>query len=205
MELNIKKLDDGVASKVSVADNIFASKYNEALIHQALVAYMHASRSGTRAHKRRSDVRGSGRKPWRQKGTGRARTGSLRNPIFRGGGVTFAATPKNYSQKLNKKMYRGAMRSIFSELVRQNRLILIDHLIVEEPKTKSIKERLKILGLDNVLIVTAHVAPALFLSVKNIPNVHVINTQEINPYLLMAYKMVLLTEDALGQIQELFA
>lgn len=205
MELKLKKSGKKATAKVTVSDSIFASEYNEALIHQAITAFMAGSRAGTKAQKTRSEVRGGGRKPWRQKGTGRARTGTIRNPIWRSGGVTFAARPKDYSQKLNKKMYRGAMRSILAELARQERLILIDEISLDAPKTKDMVTQLKSLELSNVLIVTGEVTENLFLSTRNIPHVDVIDTEEINPYVLIGYKNVLMTQDALKKIEGLLA
>ncbi|MCH8163609.1 MAG: 50S ribosomal protein L4 [Proteobacteria bacterium] len=155
--------------------------------------------------KTRSLRRGGGRKPWRQKGTGRARSGTIRSPIWRGGGVTFAARPKDYSQKLNKKMYRGAMRSILAELVRQDRLIVIDEFSVAEPRTKDMVARLKTLDLNDVLIVTNEVSENLFLSTRNIPHVDVVDTEEINPYVLIGYEKVLMTQGALTRVEELLA
>ena len=203
MELNLKQLNKKAAGKVTVSDSIFATEYNEPLIHQALTAFMAGSRAGTKAQKTRSDVRGGGRKPWKQKGTGRARSGTIRSPIWRSGGVTFAARPKDYSQKLNKKMYRGAMRSIFAELVRQDRLILIDEFSADAPKTKDMVARLKSLELNDVLIVTSEVTENLFLSTRNIAHVDVVDTEEINPYVLIGYNKILMTKDALARIEEL--
>ncbi len=203
MELNLKQLDKKTAGKVTVSDSIFATEYNEPLIHQALMAFMAGSRAGTKAQKTRSDVRGGGRKPWRQKGTGRARLGTIRSPIWRGGGVTFAARPKDYSQKLNKKMYRGAMRSVLAELIRQDRLIFIDEFPASAPKTKEMVARLKALELSNVLIVTGEVTENLFLSTRNIPNVDVVDAEEINLYVLIGYSKVLMTKDALARVEEL--
>ena len=205
MELKLRQSNKKADGKITVADSIFASEYNEALIHQALTAFMAGSRAGTRAQKTRSDARGGGRKPWRQKGTGRARSGTIRSPIWRGGGVTFAARPKDHSQKLNKKMYRGAMRSILAELARQDRLILIDEFSVEAPKTKDMVARLKSLELSDVLIVTDEVTENLFLSTRNIPHVDVIDTEEINPYVLIGYEKVLMTQDALTKVEGLLA
>lgn len=205
MELKLRQSGKKKDGKVTVADSIFATEYNEALIHQALTAFMAGSRAGTRAQKSRSDARGGGRKPWRQKGTGRARSGTIRSPIWRGGGVTFAARPKDYSQKLNKKMYRGAMRSILAELVRQDRLIVIDEFSVAEPKTTDMVARLKTLDLSDVLIVTNEVSENLFLSTRNIPHVDVVDTEEINPYVLIGYEKVLMTQGALTRVEELLA
>ena len=162
MQLTLHKPGSTSTSKVDVADAVFAAEYNEALIHQAVVAYMEGSRAGTKAQRTRSEVKGGGKKPWRQKGTGRARAGTIRSPIWRGGGVTFAAKPRKFGQKLNKKMYQGALRSIFSELARQERLLVVDNLEPQEPKTKFMLEQLKQLGLQEVLIITNDVSENLF-------------------------------------------
>ncbi len=205
MELKLKQSNKKTDGKVTVSDSIFASEYNEALIHQALTAFMAGSRAGTKAQKSRSDARGGGRKPWAQKGTGRARSGTIRSPIWRGGGVTFAARPKDYSQKLNRKMYRGAMRSILAELARQDRLVLIDEFTAEAPKTKDMVARLKSLDLNDVLIVTGEVTENLFLATRNIPRVDVVDTEEINPYVLIGYSKILMTQGALAKVEELLA
>jgi len=205
MELKLKQSNKKADGKVTVSDSIFASEYNEALIHQALTAFMAGSRAGTKAQKSRSDARGGGRKPWAQKGTGRARSGTIRSPIWRSGGVTFAARPKDYSQKLNKKMYRGAMRSILAELARQDRLVLIDEFTAEAPKTKDMVARLKSLDLNDVLIVTGEVTENLFLATRNIPRVDVVDTEEINPYVLIGYSKILMTQGALAKVEELLA
>ncbi|MFT5426114.1 MAG: large subunit ribosomal protein L4 [Gammaproteobacteria bacterium] len=205
MELNLKQLNKKAAGKVTVSDSIFATEYNEPLIHQALTAFMSGSRAGTKAQKTRSDVSGGGKKPWKQKGTGRARSGTTRSPIWRGGGVTFAARPRDYSQKLNKKMYRGAMRSILAELVRQDRLIFIDEFSADVPKTKDMVARLKSLELSDVLIVTSEVTENLYLSTRNIAHVDVVDTEEINPYVLIGYNKILMTQDALARVEELLA
>ncbi len=205
MELNLRQSNKKALGKVTVSDSIFETAYNEPLIHQALTAFMAGSRAGTKAQKTRSDVSGGGRKPWKQKGTGRARSGTIRSPIWRSGGVTFAARPKDYSQKLNKKMYRGAMRSIFAELVRQDRLILIDEFAVDAPKTKDMVARLKALELSDVLIVSSEVTENLFLATRNIAHVDVIDTEEINPYILIGYDKILMTQGALAKVEELLA
>ena len=205
MELKLKQSNKKADKKVTVSDSIFASAYNEALIHQALTAFMAGTRAGTKAQKSRSDARGGGRKPWKQKGTGRARSGTIRSPIWRGGGVTFAARPKDYSQKLNKKMYRGAMRSILAELARQDRLVLIDEFSAAAPKTKDMLAQLKALDLSDVLIVTGEVTENLFLSTRNIPHVDVVDTEEINPYVLIGYNKILMTQGALAKVEELLA
>tara|TARA_B100001245_G_scaffold184363_1_gene142377 strand:- start:290 stop:907 length:618 start_codon:yes stop_codon:yes gene_type:complete len=202
MELKIEKSGKKQAGTMSVADNVFAAKFNEPLIHQVLVSYMAGSRSGTKAQKSRSEVRGGGRKPWRQKGTGRARAGSIRSPIWRGGGVTFAAKSRDFSKKINKKMFRGAMRSIFSELVRQERFVCVDEFDVSESKTKLVKEKLDKLGLKEVLIITEGLSENLYLGVRNIPKVDVMDSNEIDPYSLIGFEKVLITQAAVEKVEE---
>ena len=201
MQLALHKSGKKRAGKLDVDDAVFGVDFNEPLIHQALTAYLAGSRSGTRAQKSRSQVRGGGRKPWRQKGTGRARVGTIRSPIWRGGGVTFAARPKNHEQKLNKKMYRGAIRSILSEQARQERLVIIDEFNVAEPRTRAMLSQLQALGLNDVLIVTTEVSENLYLSSRNIPNVDVIDTEEIDPYVLLGFAKVLMTQAAVEKIE----
>lgn len=203
MELAI--IDDkGAAAgrNVGVADSTFGVDYNEALIHQVVVAYMAAARSGTKAQKTRSEVRGGGRKPWKQKGTGHARAGTIRSPIWRSGGVTFAAKPRDYSQKVNRKMYRGAMRSIVSELVRSERLRVVDSLAMDEIKTQALSDRLKGMGFDDVLIIDAEPAEKLILSSRNLHWVAVVESSHVNPVTLMAFKQVLITESGLKSLEE---
>ena len=202
MELKIEKSGKKQAGTMSVADNVFAAKFNEPLIHQVLVSYMAGSRSGTKAQKSRSEVRGGGRKPWRQKGTGRARAGTIRSPIWRGGGVTFAAKSRDFSKKINKKMFRGAMRSIFSELVRQERFVCVDEFDVSESKTKLVKEKLDKLGLEEVLIITEGLSENLYLGVRNIPKVDVMDSNEIDPYSLIGFEKVLITQAAVEKVEE---
>jgi large subunit ribosomal protein L4 len=202
MELKIEKSGKKQAGTMSVADNVFAAKFNEPLIHQVLVSYMAGSRSGTKAQKSRSEVRGGGRKPWRQKGTGRARAGTIRSPIWRGGGVTFAAKSRDFSKKINKKMFRGAMRSIFSELVRQERFVCVDEFDVSESKTKLVKEKLDKLGLKEVLIITEGLSENLYLGVRNIPKVDVMDSSEIDPYSLIGFEKVLITQAAVEKVEE---
>ena len=202
MELKIEKSGKKQAGTMSVADNVFAVKFNEPLIHQVLVSYMAGSRSGTKAQKSRSEARGGGKKPWRQKGTGRARAGTIRSPIWRGGGVTFAAKPRDFSKKINKKMFRGAMRSIFSELVRQERFVCVDEFDVSESKTKLVKEKLDKLGLKEVLIITEGLSENLYLGVRNIPKVDVMDSNEIDPYSLIGFEKVLITQAAVEKVEE---
>ena len=169
MELNLTTATGKASSKsVEVSDAIFGKDFNETLVHQVVTAYMAGGRSGTRAQKTRGQVRGGGAKPWRQKGTGRARAGTIRSPLWRTGGKTFAATPQDHSQKVNRKMYRSAIRSILSELLRQERLLVVDKFDVDAPKTKDVVERLGKLGLANVLIVTDALDENLYLSTRNL-------------------------------------
>lgn len=187
--------------KVEVTDAAFAVEFNEPLVHQVVTAFLAGARAGTKAQKSRSDARGGGRKPWRQKGTGHARSGSIRSPIWRGGGVTFAARPKDYSQKVNRKMYRGAMRSILSELVRQDRLVVVENFSVEAPKTKLVVEKLKALNLDDALIVVDSEDPNLQLASRNLHWAAVIEAAQANPVSLMAFDKVLITVPALKQLE----
>ena len=202
MELKLHKSGKKTAGKMKVADSVFAADFNEALIHQGVTAYMAGARSGTKAQKNRSDVRGGGRKPWRQKGLGRARAGTIRSPLWRGGGVTFAARPRDHSQKVNKKMYRGAMRSILSELARQERLVLVDEFTLDKPRTKAFVEKLHAMDLDEVLIVTDEMTDNLSLAARNVPRVDVINTMQINPYNLIGFEKVLITKGALEKVEK---
>jgi large subunit ribosomal protein L4 len=193
------------AGTVEVADATFGKEFNEALVHQVVTAYLAGGRQGTRAQKTRSDVRGGGKKPWRQKGTGRARAGTIRSPLWRSGGVTFAARPQDHSQKVNRKMYRAAMRSILSELVRQERLIAIDEFTVDSPKTKQLVAKLNELGLEKALIVTEEVDEKLYLAARNIPNVDVVDVAAADPVSLIAFDKVLVTVSALRKFEEKLA
>lgn len=190
---------------VEVADATFGKEFNEALVHQVVTAYLAAGRQGTRAQKSRSDVRGGGKKPWRQKGTGRARAGTIRSPLWRSGGVTFAARPQDYTQKVNRKMYRAAMRSILSELVRQERLVAVEEFSVDAPKTKQVAAKLKELNLEKVLIVTEEVDETLYLAARNLPHVDVVNVAAADPVSLVAFDKVLITVSALRKFEEKLA
>ena len=201
MNLNLA----GAGGAVDVSDATFGKDFNEALVHQVVTAYLAGGRQGTRAQKNRSDVRGGGKKPWRQKGTGRARAGTIRSPIWRSGGVTFAARPQDHSQKVNRKMYRAAMRSILSELVRQERLVAVDAFSVESPKTKQLVAKLSDLGLEKVLIVTEEVDENLYLAARNIPNVDVVDVAAADPVSLVAFDKVLATVSALRKFEEKLA
>ena len=197
----------GRASKNSVelSENNFGREFNEALVHQVVTAYMAAARAGTKAQNSRSAVSGGGAKPWRQKGTGRARAGTIRSPLWRGGGKTFAATPRDYEQKVNKKMYRSAMRSILSELVRQERLIVVDKFAVDEPKTKQLNEKLKSMGVSNVLIVADNIDDNLFLSARNLAHVDVCAAKRVNPVSLIGFEKVIMTVPAVTELEEMLA
>jgi len=187
---------------VDVAESAFGVEYNEPLVHQVVTAFLAGARAGTKAQKNRSQASGGGAKPWRQKGTGRARAGTIRSPIWVGGGRTFAAKPRDYNQKVNKKMYRAALRSICSELVRQDRLIITDSITMEAPKTKELAGKLKKLGLDNVLIVNEAFDEKVFLSARNLPDVGICDAAAIDPVVLMRFEKVLITLPALKLIEE---
>jgi len=188
---------------VDVSEVAFGKEFNEPLVHQVVTSFLAGARQGTRAQKTRSEVRGGGAKPWRQKGTGRARAGTIRSPIWRSGGVTFAASPQDHSQKVNKKMYRGAMRCILSELVRQDRLVIVESVDVEQPKTKLLIAKLKELGLEKALIVTENVDENLYLSSRNLPFVSVIDAQSADPVSLIGHEKILVTVAALKKFEEL--
>ena len=190
---------------VQVADAVFGARFNEALVHQVVTSYLAGARSGTRAQKTRAEVSGGNSKPWRQKGSGRARVGSSRNPIWRGGGVTFAAKPTDYSQKVNKKMYRGAMRAILSELARLERLQVVDSFGVDAPKTKELAQKLEGLGLKDVLIVTDAVDDRLALAARNLPHVAVVAARSVDPVSLIGFENVLVTVPGLRALEERLA
>jgi large subunit ribosomal protein L4 len=201
MNLNLT----GAKGSVEVADTAFGKEFNEALVHQVVTAYMAGGRQGTKAQKTRSEVSGGGAKPFRQKGTGRARQGTTRSPIWRTGGVTFAAKPRNYDQKVNKKMYRAAMRSILSELVRQERLVVVENFSVESPKTKQFLAKMKEFDLSNALVVTEEVDLNLYLAARNVPHVDVRDAAAIDPVSLIGFDKVVVTVPALKKIEEVFA
>jgi large subunit ribosomal protein L4 len=185
-----------------VSEAVFGQDYNEGIIHQLVVTYMANARSGTRAQKTRSEVSGGGVKPWKQKGTGRARAGTIRSPIWRTGGVTFAAKPQDHSKKLNKKMYAVGMRSILSELIRQDRLVIIDGVNLEAPKTKELNAILSDNGLISALIILAHEDMNLILASRNLHKIDVCTAQEIDPVSLLAFEKICMTADAVALIEE---
>ena len=190
---------------VELSDATFGREFNEGLVHQVVVAHMSGARQGSRAQKSRSDVRGGGRKPWRQKGTGRARAGTIRSPIWRSGGVTFAARPQDHSVKVNRKMYRGALRCIVSELIRQDRLVAVESFSVDAPKTKALLDQLKSLELSSVLIVTEEVDQNLYLSARNVNGIDVRDVKGIDPVSLISHEKVLITVGALKALEEALA
>lgn len=206
MELSIAAPGGGAsAGTLQVSDETFAKDFNEDLVHQVVTAYLAGARQGTRAQKNRSAVSGGGKKPWRQKGTGRARAGTIRSPIWRSGGVTFAAQPQDHSQKVNRKMYRAALRSILSELVRQDRLVVVESLDVEAPKTKLLAKQLGDLGLENVLVVADEVTENLYLAARNLAHVDVRDAHAVDPVALVDFDKVLVTVGAVKKFEELLA
>ena len=190
---------------VEVSEVAFGREFNESLVHQVVVAYQSAKRAGTSAQKNRSEVRGGGRKPWRQKGTGRARAGTIRSPIWRGGGRTFPAKPQDYTQKVNRKMYRGAMRCIFSELIRQNRLVAVEEFSIDSPKTKNLLCKLAELSLDDVLIISSDIDDNLRLASRNLKSISVRHASNIDPLSLISHEKVLVTLAALKECEEVLA
>ncbi|MFT4888020.1 MAG: large subunit ribosomal protein L4 [Pseudohongiellaceae bacterium] len=191
--------------KISLSDDTFGREYNEPLVHQTVVTYLAGARQGTVKQKTRSEVSGGGRKPWRQKGTGRARAGTIRGPIWRGGGVTFAARPQDHTKKLNKKMYRGAMQCILSELIRQDRLIVVNEFSLESHKTKDLITKLQGFSLDNVLIVSETVEENLYLAARNLHKVDVLDVSGVDPVSLIGFENVLITVSALKKVEEMLS
>ena len=205
MELALALPGKETGDKISLSDETFGREYNEPLVHQSVVTYLAGARQGTVKQKTRSEVRGGGRKPWRQKGTGRARSGTIRSPIWRSGGVTFAARPQDFSKKLNKKMYRGAMQCILSELIRQKRLIVVNEFAVESHKTKDLVTKLKDFDLDNVLIVSDQIEKNLYLAARNLHKVDVLDVSGLDPVSLIGFEKVLITVPALKKAEEMLS
>ena len=204
MQINVLSGAEGSGS-VDLADGTFAVDYNQALVHQVVSAYLAGGRRGTKSRKSRAEVRGGGAKPWRQKGLGRARAGSIRSPIWRGGGAAFAAKPRSYQQKVNRKMYRGAMRSILSELIRRGRLHVVEDFTLDSPKTKEMASRLTALGLNDVLVVTRETNDTLALASRNLPYVGVQHCEDLSPVSLLRFDSVLMTVDAARRLEERLA
>jgi large subunit ribosomal protein L4 len=204
MDFQVKNAHGEDVANISVSDDVFGNDYNEALVHQVMVSVQSNLRQGTKAQKTRSEVAGGGAKPWRQKGSGRARAGTNSSPIWRSGGVTFAAKPRDFSQKINKKMYSAAMRSIISELNRSGRLVIIEDISVSQPKTKELATQLKSFGLNDALIIVSRDALTenLYLASRNIKNIAITDADMIDPVGLMAFDKVLVTKDAIMQVQE---
>ncbi|NNE05916.1 MAG: 50S ribosomal protein L4 [Xanthomonadales bacterium] len=196
------KLAVSGGSDIQVSDATFGRDFSEALVHQVVTAYLAGARAGTKAQKNRSAASGGGKKPWRQKGTGRARVGTIRSPLWRGGGVTFAAQPKDHSQKVNRKMYRGAIQSILSELVRQDRLVVIDEFGIGEPRTALLKQKLEDLDASRCLIVALEVDENLYLAARNLAHVNVVDVAGLDPVSLVSSDTVVITVDAVKKIQE---
>ena len=201
MKVKVLNLKTNKSTSQEVSEDIFGRDYNESLVHQITTAYMAAGRSGTKAQKNRSAVSGGGKKPWKQKGTGRARAGTSRGPIWRSGGVTFAAKPRDYSQKVNKKMYKGAISVILSELLRKDRLKIVSDIEIKEPKTKNITSLMKSLDLKDALLMTDELDENLYLSSRNLYHVGVCDTQSIDPVSLIGYENVVLTKAALKKVE----
>jgi len=192
----------GSSDSVELQDALFGARFNEPLVHQVVTAYLAGQRAGTKAQKRRSDVSGGGAKPWRQKGTGRARAGTSRSPVWVGGGRAFAARPRDFSQKVNRKMYRAALRAVFSELLRQERLLLVESFTVEEPKTRLAREKLAALGVERGLIVAEAFDENLWLATRNLPNVFCLTAAEVDPLSLVGSDKVIMTAAAAKLIEE---
>jgi len=204
MDLNVQS-GSGANETLQVSDAVFAAENNEALVHQVVTAYMAAARSGTKAQKSRSAVSGGGAKPFRQKGMGRARAGTIRSPIWRSGGVTFAAQPRDYSQKVNRKMYRGALRSILSELLRQERLVVVEEIAISAPKTKELAAKLKEFDLRDALIVSVDPDENLYLAARNLHTIDVRDVTDLDPVSLLAYDKVLISKAAVQRLEERLA
>ena len=203
MELNIAVLgEESVTDKITVSDVSFTREFNEPLIHQVVTAYLAGGRSGNHAQKTRSEVRGGGRKPWRQKGSGRARAGTIRSPLWRSGGIIFAKSPRDYSQKVNKKMYRAAIASILSELIRQERMIVVKDFQTDAPKTKILKEQLRFLQAKNILIVSESIDNNLYLAARNLPNVDVRDVEGADPVSLVKFEKIIITVSAIRKLEE---
>ncbi len=201
MDISLHSSSGKKAGSLTVSDTVFGAEYNEPLVHQVVVAYMNAARAGTKAQKTRAEVAGGNSKPFKQKGTGRARAGTTRGPLWRTGGRAFAARPRSYEQKVNRKMYRQAMRSILSELIRQDRLSTVENFAVEAPKTKSLVARLNEMKTNNVLIIIDSEDRNLYLAARNVPHVDVVEAKQVDPVSLINFEKVLVTKAAMQQLE----
>jgi len=200
--MKVKLVDGKKGSTLELADATFGAAFNEPLVHQVVTAYLAGARAGTKAQKNRSEVSGSGKKPWKQKGTGRARVGSIRSPIWVGGGRTFAARPRSFEQKVNRKMHRGAMRAILSELLRQDRLLVTPELAVSAPKTKELRGKFEKLGFTKGLVVVEAFDTNLWLAARNLPNVDLLEARLIDPVSLVGADKIVITAAALKMVEE---
>jgi large subunit ribosomal protein L4 len=206
MSVNVAVHKQGKPGEALVlSEMVFDKPFNEPLLHQVVTAILASQRQGTRAQKTRSEVSGGGAKPWKQKGTGRARAGSIRSPIWRSGGTTFAAKPQCYKQKINKKSYATAMRSVLSELLRQDRLVVVEEFKVEQPKTKAMLEQLSFYNYESLLIISESIDENLYLASRNLPKVALVDVVEVNPVLLVGFDKVIMTVEAIKQLEEMFA
>jgi len=202
VDLELQSFDGKKATKITVSDAVFDREYNESMVHQVVTAYLAGARSGTHAQKTRSEVRGGGRKPFAQKGSGRARAGTIRSPLWRGGGIMFAAKPRDYSQKVNRKVYRSALCVILSELRRKDALVIVDKVDLATPKTKDLLAKTKALGLTNVLIVTENAAGNLDLASRNLYNIAATDVAHVNPVALLRFDKVVISEDSVRKLEE---
>ena len=205
MDLQLKAIDGKAKGKISVSDALFDREYNEALVHQVVTAYLAGGRMGTHAQKTRSEVRGGGRKPFAQKGSGRARAGTIRSPLWRGGGTTFAAKNRDYSQKVNRKMYRSAISTILSELIRKDALVVLDKIELSEPKTKNLLAKTEKLGVTNALIVTESVNENLQLASRNLHNIDSCDVAHVDPVSLLRFEKIVMTEGSIRKLEESLA
>ncbi len=205
MDLQLQSFDGKKAGNITVSESLFDREFNQSLVHQVVTAYMAGGRAGTHAQKTRSEVRGGGRKPYAQKGTGRARAGTIRSPIWRSGGITFAAKNRDYSQKVNRKMYRNAIASILSELRRRDALVLVDKVELDTPKTKTLLEKTKALGIDSALIVTENAAGNVALASRNVYDLGVTDISHVNPVALLRFEKVVMSEDSIRKLEESWA
>ena len=202
MDLKLQSFNRDILKNISISDTLLDCRYNESLVHQVVTAYLATARSGTHAQKTRSEVRGGGRKPFSQKGSGRARAGTIRSPLWRSGGQTFASKNRNYSQKVNRKMYRHAICSILSEIRRKERLIIVDSFVLDTSKTKDLLSKIKFLGLSNVLIITENFMDNIDLASRNLYDIYAIDSANVNPVVLLRFDKIVMSEDSIRKLEE---